>query len=173
MTRRPAIFIRCALLLAAVLLGFGLAVPCMEIQPGYGPYEGWIRLLDPSLTEPSTYSVLSGIAAMFRFGHTGIGLLLLGFSVLFPLIKLAVMAAAVESLRRREGPHWLVGLVHHAGKFSMLDVWVIALLVVAIKGMPGDTEVHLEPGIYLFAGSVVLGLVAGIAMHLLGRAPPR
>jgi paraquat-inducible protein A len=165
MTREPAIPIRTLLVLAAVTLGLGLTLPCMKIEPSFGEYDNWVRLLDPSLTETSTYSVLTGILAMFRQGAGGIGVLLSSFSVFFPIAKIALMAAAVEGLRRGEGPHWLMGLVHHAGKFSMLDVWVVAVFVVAIKGMPGETEIRLGWGVYLFAASVLLSIAAGVLMR--------
>lgn len=165
MTRNPAVLVRLLLIISAALLGFGLTLPCMTVVPNFGPYEDWVRLLDPSLTHASHYSVVSGIGSMFEQGAVGIGALLLGFSVIFPGVKIAIMVAAVEALRRREGPGWLMRLVHHAGKFSMLDVWVIAVLVVAAKGLPGDTEVRLGPGIYLFAGSVLCSVLSGAVMH--------
>ena len=160
MTRGQAVVVRALLVLAAGLLGFGLTLTCLTVTPGFAPYEDWVRLLDPSLTTPSSYSVISGILSLFDQGAPGIGVLLLGFSVLFPVAKIVLMAAGVEALRRREGPGWLLRCVHHAGKFSMLDVWVIAVLVVAIKGLPGQTQVDLGPGIYLFAGSVLASMLA-------------
>jgi len=41
----------------------------------------------------------------------------------------------------------------------MLDVLVIALLVIAIKGLPGGSTVTLGSGFYCFTFSVLLALV--------------
>ena len=108
MRRGSAALVRAILLLAGITLGFGLTLPSMTIEPDFGEFDGWVRLLDPNLTESSTYSVLSGIMAMFRHGNGGIGLLLLGFSVFFPVTKIALMAAAVEALSH----HKLILLTH-------------------------------------------------------------
>ena len=42
-----------------------------------------------------------------------------------------------------------------------------ALIVVAIKGLPGSTEVKLGWGVWAFAGSVVLSLIASMLLHRL------
>ncbi len=42
----------------------------------------------------------------------------------------------------------------------MLDVFVIAALVVCYKGYPGGTHIRLQWGIYVFAISVMLTMVA-------------
>ena len=45
------------------------------------------------------------------------------------------------------------------GKFSMADVFVVALVVVASKSFPGGTTVDLRWGIYAFAGAALLTMV--------------
>jgi hypothetical protein len=42
----------------------------------------------------------------------------------------------------------------------MVDVFVIALLILAIKGLPGGSQVILHAGLYCFAGSVLCALKA-------------
>ncbi|HEX8324165.1 MAG TPA: paraquat-inducible protein A [Tepidisphaeraceae bacterium] len=161
--------IRLLTLLAAALLGLGLIAPCMTIQPAFGEFENWVRLLSPDSTRPSTYSILTGILAMMHGGNRGIGILLLAFSCFFPTLKLALMAWSTQKLadRRRAGI-WLT-LVHHAGKFSMLDVLVLAMLVVAIKGLPGGSQITLGWGVWAFASSVVLSLIISMLLHTLER----
>ena len=61
---RLALTIRVLLLVSCVLLGLGLVAPCMTIQPSFGEYTGWVKLLDPDMTRPSTYSVFSGSASL-------------------------------------------------------------------------------------------------------------
>lgn len=154
---RPDWPTRGLLLASAALLGVGLVGPCLTIVPGFGRYEGWVRLLDPAEARPTTYSVLGGILALIDHGSVGLGILLLAFSVFFPAAKLALLAAATAGARGGA----LLRLTHHAGKFSMLDVFVVALLILAVKGLPGDSEAVLGWGVYAFAASVVLGIVAG------------
>lgn len=164
-----ATLIRIIILLAAIALGLGLVLPCMTIVTSFGEYDSWIRLLKPGLHRTREYSVLSGILAMIQGGSVGIGLLLLFFSAIFPTLKLAIMAWAVQVLEQKRSTGWLLEAAHHTGKFSMLDVLVLALIVIAIKGLPGSTEVRLGVGVWLFAGSVIGSLVASILLHRLER----
>jgi paraquat-inducible protein A len=51
-------------------------------------------------------------------------------------------------------------IMEKLGKWSMLDVFVIASLVVCFKGFPGGTHIQVQWGIYLFALSVLLSMLA-------------
>jgi paraquat-inducible protein A len=167
--RRTLWSVRGLIALSAVLLGVGLAGPCMSIEPSFGTLDGWVRLLKPELTRPTRYSVIGGIATLFRNGSTALGALLLAFSVVFPTIKLAVMSAATTALSEGAPSGPLMRLAHHAGKFSMLDVFVVGLIVLAIKGMPGGSKVTLGWGVATFAASVVLSMVAALAIQRIER----
>ena len=158
------------LAVSAVTLGLGLVGPCMTVIPRLGEFTGWVEILRPDELLPSTYSVLSGIHAMRMHGSPGLAALLLGFSVIFPALKLAAMAWGTAALALGVRPHAAVAITHHLGKFSMLDVMVIGLLVIAIKGLPGGSEVLLGWGVYCFAASVILSLFASILLH---RSRPR
>ena len=163
---------RLLILLAAGALGIGLTAPCMTIITSFGRYDGWLRLLAPEMVEEqqSTYSLLSGIIAIMQHTSVALGLLLLAFSCVFPTLKLMLMAFANEKLAAGHPAGLMFRLAHHAGKFSMLDVMVLALLVIAIKGMPGESELRLRWGVWAFAASVVLSLVISLLLH---RAEPR
>ena len=153
------------LLLSGVALGLGWVGPCMTLVPGFGILDGWVRLFVPDdFTAPKTYSILSGIQALWDERHVGLAVLLAGFSIAFPAIKLAVMGyghAAVLAGQKTGTAWWLA---HHAGKFSMLDVLVVAVLVIAVKGMPGDSDVVVGWGLWAFALSVGLSMLAAMGI---------
>ena len=52
----------------------------------------------------------------------------------------------------------------------MLDVAVIAVLIVAAKGMPGGTAVIPGWGLWAFAVSVLLSMVAGMVLASVPKA---
>jgi paraquat-inducible protein A len=156
--------VRACIAASAVLLGAGLAGPCMAILPSFGHYEGWVRLFKPDLARPTRYSVIGGITTLIENGSVGLGVLLLAFSVVFPTVKLAVMAAATSALAQGRSSGPLMTFAHHAGKFSMLDVFVVALIVLGIKALPGGARVTLGWGVGAFAASVVLGMLAAMAI---------
>lgn len=163
--------VRLLVLTSAALLGLGLIAPCMTLITTFGRYDGWLRLIAPELLREgqTTYSLLGGILTLIDHGDVAIGLLLLAFSCVFPTLKLTVMAWATELLARGGRSGWLMKVSHHAGKFSMLDVMVLALLVIAIKGLPGRSELRLEWGLYAFAASVILSLVASLLLGKMER----
>jgi uncharacterized paraquat-inducible protein A len=163
--------IRLLLLAASVLLGVGLVAPCMTIQPSMGePWDSWLTLLDPSELEPTTYSILGGIFELMRTDSLWLGLILLAFSVVFPAFKLATLWWAVSVLKQGQPGGPALWITHHGGKFSMLDVMVIAVFIVAIKGLPGDTQVTIGWGLFTFAASVVLSIVASLMVKRLEHA---
>lgn len=167
--RRTLWSVRGIIAVSAVLLGAGLAGPCMSVEPAFGNFDGWVRLLKPNLARPTQYSVVGGIATLIRNGSIALGLLLLAFSVIFPVVKLAVMAATTAALSHGTPSGPLMKLAHHAGKFSMLDVFVVAVIVLAIKGMPGGSKVTLGWGVAAFAASVVLAMAAALILQWIER----
>ena len=167
--RRTLWSVRGLIAASAVLLGVGLAGPCMSVEPAFGGLDGWVRLLKPNLTRATHYSVVGGITTLIHNGSIALGVLLLAFSVVFPTIKLAVMSAATAALSDGFSSGPLMKLAHHAGKFSMLDVFVVGLIVLAIKGMPGGTRVTLGWGVAFFAASVLLSMVAALVIQRLER----
>jgi len=167
--RRTLWSVRGCIAVSAALLGAGLAGPCMTIQPAFGSMDGWIRLFKPDLVRTTNYSVLGGITTLYHNGSIALAVLLLAFSVVFPTIKLGVMAAATSALSQGYPPGLLMRLAHHAGKFSMLDVFVVGLIVLAIKGLPGGSKVTLGWGVATFAASVILSMLAGIVIQRVER----
>jgi paraquat-inducible protein A len=171
MVWRPA-WVRLLVLAAAALLGLGLVAPALTIETEFGRFDTWVRLFKPDMATEETvrYSLITGILALFEERETLIATVLVAFSVFFPTLKLTVMAAANERLARGRRPGFLLGFAHHAGKFSMLDVLVVALLILAIKGIPGDSEATVEWGLYVFAASVLLSLLASAVLsHMSSR----
>jgi paraquat-inducible protein A len=143
----------------------------MTILPSLdgGVIDGWVRVFRPAEFEPTTYSILAGVIRLWQEDHRALAALISGFSVVFPVMKLAVMGHAQQVLlsgdaSRRPGRvgSLLLKVAHHGGKFSMLDVMVVAVLIVAIKGLPGRSTLEPGWGLYGFAASVVLAMIAAV-----------
>jgi len=150
------------ILLSSVLLGFGLFAPALIITPGLGEMTPLIRVFRPDFGAVQRVSIFSGIGTLFEEGHTVIAVLILSFSILFPLWKLGVLWAAAEAKRRGEEPHELFHLSLKLGKYSMLDVLVLALIVISATGLPGSSDVAVGWGAYAFAASVILTLIVKV-----------
>lgn len=151
-----------------VLLALGLCGPCMTVIPRMGEVEGlgrWLGLLQ----EPKTYSILSGIFQLFERGGIFVALVLFVFSVVFPIAKLIVLRVCVAELRDGGTTGVAHRLATRFSKYSMVDVFVIALVVVASRSFPGGTTVELEWGTYAFAAAALLSVAVSAA---LGRIAP-
>lgn len=145
------------------LLAAGLFAPAMRIVPRMRPLTGlakWLGLVD----EPRSYSVLGGILELLREGHAVIGGALLCFSVLFPLAKLVVLRAGLRDARRAAPVTPAHRIASALGKYSMVDVFVIALLVVASRTFPGGTRITILWGAYAFGGAALLSTAVGIGL---------
>jgi paraquat-inducible protein A len=51
----------------------------------------------------------------------------------------------------------------------MLDVFVVGLIVLAVKGLPGGAKISLGWGVFAFAASVIVSIVTGMLIQRLER----
>ena len=138
----------CLLLVALPLLVAGLAMPAISIT----------RLF----VFTDTYSIAGAVFAFWASGNYLLFAMVFFFSLLFPAAKVLIALwvwntgyedAAGEKIRR------ICRLFAAISKWSMLDVFIVALTVLAVEGsLLGAADVHL--GIVLFALSVILSTLA-------------
>ncbi len=147
------VLVNLLLLLAAALLALGLKLPLVSVE------KFWFF--------GNSVSLLSAISQLWQEGEKGLAVLIGSFSLLFPVIKLLLLfyiwnLEDARSQRHRRHLKWL----NNYSKWSMLDVFVVALLVVTLKlGMLARAQV--EFGLYAFAASVILTMIlsAWIGLH--------
>jgi paraquat-inducible protein A len=134
-----------------------------------------IITLEKFLLIENTFSVMSGVWQLLLNGQYFLFLLLGIFSVVLPILKLAVLFRLLSRRLRGTAPvrrylRWM----HDYGKWSMLDVFVVAVLVVAVK-LGVLVQVELRFGLYAFAAAVLLTMfitarVVGLTDRLLTDA---
>ena len=114
----------------------------------------------------NTVSLASSLGQLADEGYYLILVLLFCFSILLPIAKLVLLlrlvnASLLDSDRHRRRLHWMA----RVGKWSMLDVFVVAVLLVTVKlDVIADVKVHA--GLYAFVASVLLtmGLTAWVGV---------
>ncbi|MGO9807888.1 MAG: paraquat-inducible protein A [Rhodomicrobium sp.] len=141
-----AFFIFVLALAAAVCLVLGLTMPVMKLTRLYF----WT----------DTPSILSILSALWESGEIFLAGVIFVFSIVFPALKLLYIAMAgtlttFDPVRRNR---WLKR-ISWLGKWSMLDVLVLALLVFYAQAIDFADAVSL-PGVYFFAASVFLTMIA-------------
>ena len=133
----PAILLNSALLVASWLLPFMTVLQFVWLSEEVSLFTGLLELLE------------SGNIVLFLV----IGL----FCVAFPLAKLGV-ALALWFLSLGARAERLLGWMELLGKWSMLDVFVVALMVVALN-LSLVTDVVIHAGLYLFTAAVILSML--------------
>ena len=143
--------------LCHAVLALGLMAPCMTVVPRLGSATEVARAAG-LLPAAESYSVLSGILALFENGDLVIASLLLAFSVLFPVAKLVVVRLTLQGAAHGAVPERVLSAMAIFSKYSMTDVFVIALIIVASRTLPGDSQIDLEWGALAFATAALLSM---------------
>jgi paraquat-inducible protein A len=108
-------------------------------------------------------SLWQAIVALYAEGESVLAVLLTLFSIVFPLLKLL----GVLWVWRYPSPRVAV-VVDALGKWSMMDVLVVALLILTLKSS-GLADASSAPGVYCFAGAVLLSMLAGMLVKRKAR----
>ncbi len=139
------------------LLGLLLLASAMALLAGWLLPVMTVRTL---LVFYDEVSILTGAYRLLESGDIALFLLIVLFTVVLPVGKLVFAWLAwaylrVDDPRVRRTLAW----VEAVGRWSMLDVFVMAILVVVIKlSLISDVEIHA--GLYVFAAAVILSMIA-------------
>jgi len=114
------------------------------------------------------YSVVAGVHSLWEQGQYPLAIILFFFSIVFPIFKLATLAflwmIPLAEEKRKLVLHWL-GIL---GKWSMLDVFVVAILIVLVKLGP-LAKVEPQRGVYWFAAAIFVSMITSMYMDSLAR----
>jgi hypothetical protein len=117
-------------------------------------------------------SIWGTVEALASTGNLLVAVLIVTFSIVIPSFKLLLQCASLFITRVdfRRPVLWLNGSL---SKWSMADVFVMALLVAFLAGsasdQTGDTltmHARLEPGFYYFLAYCLFSIVAGVILRL-------
>jgi len=148
-SRRKSYLLAILLLVATALLVAGSLTPMMTIT----------KLVFFS----DSFSLLIGIYELYQNEYYFLFVLVGGFSIILPILKIIILFRVItygdrESAKLRK----LVHLMHDYGRWAMLDVMVVAMLIVTVKlGAIASIEVHF--GLYLFGLAVMLIMIINSA----------
>lgn len=108
-------------------------------------------------------SILGGIIDLLSHGSLFVGLVVLVFSIVFPLTKIVLLLElSLLELLERKHKAWTLRLMEHLGKWSMMDVLLLAFLVMMVK--VGDmVEFELGPAVVAFVLCVAMSMIASLS----------
>ena len=139
------------LLLALILIVVGLTAPALKITSMF--------------VFTREYSILGGILSLFEDGQTLLGIILLLFSVVFPLAKNLLALFCILILERRpKSVKRIVSVIGQLSKWSMVDVFAIALVVLVMNGQLLSSA-NIDAGVGLFAAGILLSTLATFGLE--------
>lgn len=117
--------------------------------------------------EVRTFSMVSGILELFDRDMILIGVVLFVFSILFPYVKLLGLLAATSSLLPLSDctRHLLHKTAVFTGKYSLLDILVVAIIIVTVK-FKDVVQATAMPGTTVFCAAILLSILSGLAVNL-------
>lgn len=131
----------CLLVMALVFFAFGIFTPFFTVTKLWVFHDG--------------ISVVGGLITLFQEREFFLFAILTLFTILFPTVKLSLLGVIwlerehhLAKVRRLH--HWIESM----GKWSMLDVFVVAILVVTMKSA-SIGQIRISLGLYLFTFSVL------------------
>ena len=130
----------------------------------YVPANTLVMMRSDSFSSHREDTVLTGIAFLWGEGSWGLAALVFVASVVIPMVKLAslgflLVTAREHSTKSRHGRTLLYRVLEIAGHWSMLDVFVVALLAAVVQMGP-FAKVDPGPAVLPFAGVVILTMLA-------------
>jgi paraquat-inducible protein A len=109
-------------------------------------------------------TILSGVIHLFGDGLWFIGMIVFVASILVPILKLCILGYLLWSVyhghtMHRYLRHRLFHLIEFIGRWSMIDVFVITLLVALVQ-FGVIVNIRAEPAALAFASVVIITMIA-------------
>ena len=152
---KQGIAINLLLLVALACLVVGVSAPLLTLEKMYF-FE-------------NTVSLLSTIKGLYLQQEWFLFYVIAIFSLCVPAIKIASLVL-ITNMQFEAGSFLdkTLQVIETFGKWSMLDVFVVALLLVSVKlGVLAKVDVHY--GLYIFASSVLLTMGISLWIHKLSK----
>ena len=152
--RKPASVSRCwALLIAAMIL--------------YVPANLLPMMKTSSLFGSQSDTIMSGVVYFWTSGSWYLALIIFFASIMVPGLKMLALSLLLVSVQRRS--RWqqaqrarLYRLVEFVGRWSMLDIYVVAVIVALVQ-LKALATIEPGPGAIAFGAVVVLTMFAAMA----------
>jgi len=109
--------------------------------------------------------IFGSIYKLFESNEYAVGGAILLFSVVIPLSKIVVLIFTLL-FRNFKFVHTLINFFKHLGKWSMLDVFVVAILLVYLTSNSGEvSHAQIQIGLYYFLMYVILSMITTIQVQ--------
>lgn len=102
------------------------------------------------------FSVISGITELWKAQKYVLFFIIGIFSIVMPLAKIGLLFRLLQADSHPTSVKMkLLNLMHDYGRWAMLDVMVVAMLIVTVK-LGAIASIQIHPGLYVFGAAVLL-----------------
>lgn len=103
----------------------------------------------------NSFSIISGLSDLFNQQQYALFAIITLLSLCLPIAKICLLAWALHYSHLTTPLQSTIKLIHNYGRWAMLDVLVVAILLVSVKlGAIATVDIHM--GLYWFAASVLI-----------------
>ena len=135
-------------------------------------YFNIIALANPFLTihhlirEKEIYSIFAAVKMMWGYKLYIVSILIIGFSIIFPFIKLTFLFLLCFVIKDAKIRCRIISIIEPLAKWSMLDVFVICMLLVLTNEQIFISSVP-DIGIYYFLIAIFISIFSSIIISIL------
>ena len=145
-------------LASLVTLVFGLITPIMMVT-----IHKEVEYLGDVVLSFESKGVIGSISKLFENGDAVVALVILLFSVLIPTVKILSLLF-VSVFMKSKFAHGIVKFFKMIGKWSMVDVFVVATFLVYLTVDKGDvSRAEVEVGLYFFLAYVIVSMLVSLS----------
>ena len=144
-----------------VLLTISLAFNIVALSTDFLTFSMWLH-------EPLVYGLPHLVWMMWTSHLYVIALLILFFSIIFPLFKLSIMFIVWFRVRTIHRQEKLYHLVQNLGKWSFMDIFIVSLLLAMTNDQAAVAAVP-QVGVYFFIAAIVISMLTSEMLHAILR----
>ncbi|MEJ2309033.1 MAG: paraquat-inducible protein A [Gammaproteobacteria bacterium] len=132
----------------------------------YIPANLYPILTTTTLGEPSYNTILEGVIELWRLESYPVAIIVFLASILIPIVKFLVIGSLLIMIQHGRGRRLgrqtrLFRFIEYIGPWSMIDVFVVILLVALIQ-FGGVASVYPGPAAAAFAGMVIATMLSAL-----------
>jgi len=143
---------------AMITLVLGLITPILMVT-----IHKEVEYLGDIVLSFESKGVIGSIVKLFESGDMVVAMVILLFSVVVPVLKVLSLLV-VSLLMESRFAHGLIRFFKMIGKWSMVDVFVVAVFLVYLTANKGDiSRAEVEMGLYFFLAYVIVSMLVSLS----------
>ncbi len=143
---------------AMITLIFGLITPILMVT-----IHQEVEYLGDIVLSFESKGVMGSIEKLWHSGDIVVAMVILLFSVIIPILKVSALVF-VSVFMENKFAHSIVKFFKAIGKWSMVDVFVVAVFLVYLTANKGDvSRAEVEVGLYFFLAYVIVSMLVSLS----------